>query len=48
MHGRAGNYNPHLHFVVSEGGIDREKQWQAVNYFDTKKLRKKWQYEVLT
>jgi hypothetical protein len=48
LHGRAGNYNPHLHFVVSEGGIDREKQWQDVNYFDTKKLRKKWQYEVLT
>jgi len=48
LHGRAGNYNPHLHFVVSEGGIDKEKKWQDVNYFDTKKLRKKWQYHVLT
>jgi hypothetical protein len=46
--GRAGNPNPHLHLVVSEGGIDKEGQWRHVNYFDTKKLRKKWQYEVLT
>ena len=48
VHGRAGNPNPHLHLVVSEGGLDRQKQWQAVNYFDTRKLRKQWQYQVLT
>ncbi|MBI5101551.1 MAG: transposase [Nitrospirae bacterium] len=48
LHGRAGNQNPHLHFVVSEGGIDKDKTWREVNYFDTKKLRKKWQYHVIT
>ena len=48
LHGRAGNRNPHLHFVVSEGGIDKDKQWRDVNYFDTRKLRKKWQYHVIT
>ena len=48
LHGRAGNRNPHLHFVVSEGGIDKDKKWREVNYFDTKKLRKKWQYHVIT
>jgi hypothetical protein len=48
LHGRAGNRNPHLHFVVSEGGLDQNKQWRNVNYFDTKKLRKKWQYHVIT
>jgi hypothetical protein len=48
LHGRAGNQNPHLHFVVSEGGIDKDKQWREVNFFDTKKLRKKWQYHVIT
>lgn len=48
VYGRAGNPNPHLHFVVSEGGIDKDNQWRHVNYFDTKKLRKKWQYHVLT
>jgi len=48
VHGRAGNPNPHLHLVVSEGGLDRQKQWRAVTYFDTRKLRKLWQYQVLT
>ena len=47
LHGRAGNQNPHLHFVVSEGGIDKNNQWQKVNYFSTKKLRKKWQYHAI-
>ncbi len=48
LHGRAGNRNPHLHYVVSEGGIDQSRQWCEVNFFDTKKLRKKWQYHVVT
>lgn len=48
IHGRAGNRNPHLHFVVSEGGIDKDNNWRGVNFFDTKKLRKKWQYHVIT
>ena len=26
VHGRAGNPNPHLHLVVSEGGLDRKGQ----------------------
>lgn len=48
VHGQAGNPNPHLHLVVSEGGLDRQKQWQPVTYFDTRKLPKLWQYQVLT
>lgn len=48
LHGRAGNRNPHLHFVVSEGGIDQDNTWREVKFFDTKKLRKKWQYHVIT
>ena len=47
LHGRSGNQNPHLHFVVSEGGVDAKGHWRAVNYFDTRKLRKQWQYQVL-
>lgn len=45
--GRAGNPNPHVHLVVSEGGIDQEGQWRGVGYFDTRKLRRKWQYHVI-
>jgi len=48
VHGWAGNTNPHLHMVLSEGGVDKRGQWQAVNYFDTRKRRKLWQYHVLT
>ncbi len=48
LHGRAGNRNPHLHYVVSEGGIDQNQRWREVEFFDTKKLRKKWQYHVIT
>ena len=48
LHGRAGNRNPHLHFVVSEGGVDKDGKWREVNFFDTRKLRKKWQYHVIT
>jgi hypothetical protein len=48
LHGRAGNRNPHLHFVVSEGGVDKDGKWREVNFFDTKKLRRKWQYHVIT
>jgi len=47
LHGRAGNQNPHLHFVVSEGGVDRNDRWREVTFFDTRKLRKKWQYQVI-
>ena len=47
LHGRAGNQNPHLHLVVSEGGIDKDNRWRDVNFFATRKLRKKWQYHVL-
>lgn len=48
LFGRAGNVNPHVHLVVSEGGIDKDNEWRQVNYFDAKKLRRKWQYHVLT
>jgi hypothetical protein len=48
LHGRSGNRNPHLHFIVSEGGIDKNGKWCEVKFFDTKKLRKKWQYHVVT
>jgi hypothetical protein len=35
LHGRSGNQNPHLHFVVSEGGVDANGHWRSVSYFDT-------------
>jgi len=48
LSGRAGNENPHIHLVVSEGGVDKDNEWRNVSFFDGKKLRKKWQYHVIT
>jgi len=28
--------------------VDKDGKWREVNFFDTKKLRKKWQYHVIT
>jgi len=47
-YGRSGGGNPHLHFVVTEGGVDENGKWHGIGYFDHKKLRRKWQYHVLT
>lgn len=44
FHGRSGTQNPHLHLIVSEGGVGKNGEWHKVDYFHTKKLRKKWQY----
>jgi hypothetical protein len=47
-HGRSGSYNPHLHIIMSSGGIDENnkvwKELRSVNY-DT--MHKKWQYHLL-
>ncbi len=46
--GRAGNYNPHLHILVTAGGIDPEGTWHQVNYIPYSLLHRKWQYHLLT
>ncbi|MBI5148344.1 transposase [Candidatus Pacearchaeota archaeon] len=45
--GRASNFNPHIHLLMTEGGIRSEK-WEDANYVDTNILSKKWQYWLLT
>jgi len=45
--GRASTWNPHLHFLVTEGGLDKEGRWHDVRYFDYELLRKIWMYKVL-
>lgn len=45
--GRSGSWNPHLHLLVTEGGIDKKGIWQDVNFFHYGILRKKWQYHLL-
>ncbi len=47
-HGRSGKYNPHLHVMMTSGGINEQAgKWVDLNYFDYEVLRKKWQYYLL-
>lgn len=45
--GRASNFNPHVHMLVTEGGLDRYKIWRPVEYIHYDYLRKRWQYTLL-
>ncbi len=47
-HGRSGRYNPHLHVIMTDGGIAIEsKKWVSLGYFPYDMLHKKWQYHLL-
>lgn len=44
-HGRSGKYNPHLHIIMTSGGIDeRTGKWLELGYFPYEIIHKKWQY----
>ncbi len=49
MAGRKGTYNPHLHIIVMNGGIDEDTgRWVEIKYFNYKKiLPRKWQWHLL-
>lgn len=46
--GRPGTYNPHLHMLVTAGGINPQGGWTSVSYMPYEILHKKWQYYLLT
>jgi hypothetical protein len=31
--GRAGNWNPHLHILMTSGGVTPTNRWREVSYF---------------
>jgi hypothetical protein len=45
--GRASNFNPHVHMLVTEGGLDRFKIWRNIEYIHYDYLRKRWQYTIV-
>ena len=45
--GRSGNYNPHLHILVTGGGLDPQNQWKEVSYIPFEMIHRKWQYHLL-
>ncbi len=46
-HGRSGRYNPHLHIIMTSGGVNTEEEdWIDLGYFKYEIIHKKWQYHV--
>ncbi len=45
--GRPGNYNPHLHILLTEGGITPQGTWKTVSYIPFDLIHRKWQYHLL-
>ena len=46
--GRALNFNPHLHLLMTEGGLGKGNVWYQLSGIDGGLLGKKWQYFLLT
>ncbi len=44
--GRASNYNPHLHVMVTGGGIDEAGKWQEVKTVSYDFLHREWQRQL--
>jgi hypothetical protein len=45
--GRSGSYNPHLHIIMTSGGLAEGRQgeyWVKLKYFPYEVLHKKWKY----
>ena len=48
-HGRSGHYNPHLHIIMTSGGINEDLgSWFDLRYFKYEIIHKKWQYHLLS
>lgn len=45
--GRPGIYNPHLHILLTEGGITPQNSWKSVSYIPFDLIHRKWQYHLL-
>lgn len=41
--GRDLKFNPHIHALITEGAIDKDKQWKEAGYIPYEYLRKAWQ-----
>ncbi len=46
--GRNVKFNPHVHMLMTEGGLTSDNQWIDIPFIPYGLLRKKWQYYLLT
>jgi len=45
--GRSGTYNPHLHILVSSGGLAENDVWRQIPYIPYDIIHRKWQFHLL-
>ena len=45
--GRAANYNPHLHIIMTDGGLDAEGRWHELGFIPYEMIHQKWKYYLL-
>lgn len=45
--GRAATYNPHLHILMTDGGMRDDGSWQRLGYLPYALLHREWQAQVL-
>jgi len=45
--GRRLNYNPHIHIIVTAGGLNKNGLWKDIDFFPYVRLRRLWQQEVM-
>ena len=45
--GRDLKWNPHVHALVSEGALKKDKEWKVITFFHYEMLRKRWQHVLL-
>jgi adenylate kinase family enzyme len=48
LYGRDLQLNPHIHVLFTEGGLTKSGEWVPVTFLEYGKLRKIWQYHLLT
>lgn len=44
---RAANYNPHLHIIMTDGGLDEAEEWHPLGYIRYQIIHCKWQDYLL-
>lgn len=48
IYGKDLNLNPHVHVLVTEGGLSKGGEWVPVGFLEYGALRRIWQYQLLT
>jgi len=46
--GRDLKFHPHVHILMTEGGLTSKEKWEDIPFLPYNLLRKKWQYHLLT